>query len=74
MFILFKAVAFSELRALMHYCVISDARVLSFAKNISGGHRAPDLELSDGEIILDIYGTTTTKPVLQHIGTSTWPG
>ncbi|KAG2575697.1 uncharacterized protein LOC120642116 isoform X1 [Panicum virgatum] len=49
-------------------------QVLSLAKSISGGHRAPDLELSDGEIILDIYGTTTTKPVLQHIGTSTWPG
>ncbi|KAK8456396.1 hypothetical protein SEVIR_3G016700v4 [Setaria viridis] len=49
-------------------------QVLSSAKSISGGHRAPDLQLSDGEVILDIYGTATTKPVLQHIGTSTWPG
>ncbi|KAF8769278.1 hypothetical protein HU200_006791 [Digitaria exilis] len=49
-------------------------QVLSSAKSISEGHRAPDLQLSEGEVILDIYGTATTKPVLQHIGTSTWPG
>lgn len=48
--------------------------VLSSAKLISGGHKAPALQLSDGEVILDIHGAATTKPVLQHIGTSTWPG
>jgi hypothetical protein len=48
--------------------------VLRFAKRISGGHKAPALQLSDGEVILDIYGAATTKPILQHIGTSTWPG
>ncbi|XP_062186222.1 uncharacterized protein LOC133889765 isoform X2 [Phragmites australis] len=49
-------------------------QVLSSAKRISDGHKAPALQLSDIEVILDIYGAATTKPVLQHIGTSTWPG
>lgn len=44
------------------------------AKRVLGGHRAPALQLSDDEVILDIHGAATTKPVLQHIGTSTWPG
>lgn len=48
--------------------------MLGSAKRISGGHKAPALQLSDEEVILDIYGVATTKPVLQHIGTSTWPG
>jgi hypothetical protein len=25
-------------------------------------------------VVLDIFGAATTQPVLQHIGTSTWPG
>ncbi|KAL6844357.1 hypothetical protein ACP4OV_026030 [Aristida adscensionis] len=49
-------------------------QVLSSVKRISNGHKAPNIQLSDGEVILDIYGAATTKPVLQHIGTSTWPG
>ncbi|KAM0839035.1 hypothetical protein ACQ4PT_060569 [Festuca glaucescens] len=49
-------------------------KVLSSARRISGGHKAPDLDLSDGEVVLDIFGAATTQPVLQHIGTSTWPG
>uniref|UniRef100_J3M2N6 Uncharacterized protein n=1 Tax=Oryza brachyantha TaxID=4533 RepID=J3M2N6_ORYBR len=49
-------------------------KVLRFAQRISGGHKAPALQLSDGEVILDIYGAATTKPILQHIGTSIWPG
>jgi hypothetical protein len=49
-------------------------QVLSSAIRISGGHKAPPLQISEGEVILDIYGAATTKPVLQHIGTSTWPG
>ncbi|KAJ8641665.1 hypothetical protein MRB53_018359 [Persea americana] len=32
------------------------------------------IRLSRGERILDIGGTVTTQPVLQHIGTSAWPG
>uniref|UniRef100_A0A0A9HA97 Uncharacterized protein n=1 Tax=Arundo donax TaxID=35708 RepID=A0A0A9HA97_ARUDO len=49
-------------------------QVLNSAKRISDGHKAPPIQLSEGEIILDIYGAATPKPVLQHIGTSTWPG
>ncbi|XP_062227141.1 uncharacterized protein LOC133925253 [Phragmites australis] len=49
-------------------------QVLSSAKRISDGHKAPAIQLSDGEVILDIHGAATPKPVLQHIGTSTWPG
>lgn len=29
---------------------------------------------SQGEKILEIDGTVTTQPVLEHIGMSTWPG
>lgn len=29
---------------------------------------------SKGEKILEIDGTVTTQPVLEHIGMSTWPG
>ncbi|KAK1686682.1 hypothetical protein QYE76_047530 [Lolium multiflorum] len=49
-------------------------KVLSSARLVSGGHKAPDLDLLDGEVVLDIFGAATTQPVLQHIGTSTWPG
>lgn len=27
-----------------------------------------------GEKILEVDGTVTTQPVLEHVGTSTWPG
>ncbi|CAM0901723.1 unnamed protein product [Alopecurus aequalis] len=49
-------------------------KVLRSAKRVSGGHKAPALDLADGEVVLDIFGAATTQPVLQHIGTSTWPG
>lgn len=29
---------------------------------------------SKGEKILEVDGTVTTQPVLEHIGISTWPG
>ncbi|KAM3298892.1 hypothetical protein ACQJBY_040403 [Aegilops geniculata] len=48
--------------------------VLRSTKCISGGHKEPALDLCDGEVVLDIFGAATTQPVLQHIGTSTWPG
>ncbi|KAK9277885.1 hypothetical protein L1049_027442 [Liquidambar formosana] len=32
------------------------------------------LRLSRGEKILEVDGTVTTQPVLQHVGISTWPG
>ncbi|KAI5015176.1 hypothetical protein ZWY2020_056566 [Hordeum vulgare] len=45
--------------------------VLRSTKCISGGHKAPALDLCDGEVVLDIFGAATTQPVLQHIGTLT---
>ncbi|KAL5213643.1 hypothetical protein ABZP36_002795 [Zizania latifolia] len=45
-----------------------------YLKSLDNGHKAPALQLCEGEVILDIYGATKTKPILQHIGTSTWPG
>ncbi|KAK3141144.1 hypothetical protein QOZ80_4BG0330090 [Eleusine coracana subsp. coracana] len=64
-----------RLHFLIYYKYLKNLdQVLSSAIRISGGHKAPALQLSEGEVILDIYGATTTKPVLQHIGTSTWPG
>lgn len=35
---------------------------------------ASNLHLSDGEVILEVDGVMPTQPVLQHIGTSAWPG
>ncbi|KAH9549660.1 hypothetical protein CY35_10G031100 [Sphagnum magellanicum] len=32
------------------------------------------LQLGRNETVIDIDGTATTQPVLQHIGVSTWPG
>lgn len=29
---------------------------------------------SRGEKILEVDGTVTTQPVLEHVGVSTWPG
>lgn len=49
-------------------------RVLKSAKCMSGPPHASSLHLADGEIILDVDGVMPTKPVLQHIGMSTWPG
>jgi len=32
------------------------------------------LQLGKHETLIDIDGTATTQPVLQHVGVSTWPG
>lgn len=32
------------------------------------------VRLSKGEKILEVDGTVTTQPVLEHVGISTWPG
>lgn len=32
------------------------------------------LQLGKNETLIDIDGTATTQPVLQHVGVSTWPG
>ncbi|PON87750.1 hypothetical protein TorRG33x02_164450 [Trema orientale] len=33
-----------------------------------------NLQLAEGEIVLDVDGSVPTQPVLQHIGISAWPG
>lgn len=33
-----------------------------------------NLQLTEGEMVLDVDGTVPTQPVLQHIGISLWPG
>ncbi|KAJ8467899.1 hypothetical protein OPV22_030451 [Ensete ventricosum] len=43
-------------------------------KNIMGSMNVSNLHLSDGEVILEVDGVMPTQPVLQHIGTSAWPG
>ncbi|KAL4179096.1 hypothetical protein AMTRI_Chr13g118370 [Amborella trichopoda] len=48
--------------------VIRTMRAQSESSQLSG-LRAPR-----GERILDVDGTVTTQPVLQHVGISTWPG
>ncbi|GAB4839668.1 hypothetical protein Ancab_029194 [Ancistrocladus abbreviatus] len=47
-------------------------RVLKSAKNLMGA--SSNLQLVEGEIVLDVDGTIPTQPVLQHIGISAWPG
>ncbi|XP_042500288.1 uncharacterized protein LOC122078384 isoform X2 [Macadamia integrifolia] len=47
-------------------------KVIKTAKNAPGMPLASNLQLAEGEIILDVDGTT--QPVMQHIGTSAWPG
>ncbi|KAJ4973806.1 hypothetical protein NE237_006980 [Protea cynaroides] len=49
-------------------------KVIKTAKNAPGMPLASNLQLADGEIILDVDGIVPTQPVLQHIGISAWPG
>ncbi|XP_043701883.1 uncharacterized protein LOC122652256 [Telopea speciosissima] len=49
-------------------------KVIKTAKSAPGMPLASNLKLAEGEIILDVDGTVPTQPVLQHIGTSAWPG
>lgn len=37
--------------------------------SVLSGLRSPK-----GERVLEVDGTVTTQPVLQHVGISTWPG
>ncbi|XP_050234444.1 uncharacterized protein LOC126682737 [Mercurialis annua] len=48
-------------------------KILKAAK-IAPGSFFPNLQLAEGEIILDVDGTVPTQPVLQHIGLAAWPG
>ncbi|KAK9691482.1 hypothetical protein RND81_09G199400 [Saponaria officinalis] len=47
-------------------------RVIKSAKNVLA--TSTNLEIVDGEIILDVDGAVPTQPVFQHIGISAWPG
>lgn len=47
--------------------------MIKAVKSVSGPTFA-NLQLAEGEIILDIDGTAPLQPVLQHIGISAWPG
>ncbi|KNA18341.1 hypothetical protein SOVF_071880 isoform A [Spinacia oleracea] len=47
-------------------------RVIKSAKSVLSA--SSNLEIVDGEIIVDVDGTVPTQPVLQHIGISAWPG
>ncbi|XP_044487920.1 uncharacterized protein LOC123212791 isoform X2 [Mangifera indica] len=54
-------------------------KVIKSAKSALGSsianlHLAANLQLDEGEIILDVDGSVPTQPVLQHIGISAWPG
>lgn len=49
-------------------------RMFNSAKCISEPPLVSNLQLTDGEIILDVDGVMPTQPVLQHIGISAWPG
>ncbi|KAK9275769.1 hypothetical protein L1049_023038 [Liquidambar formosana] len=49
-------------------------KVIKAAKNALGTPSISNLQLAEGEIILEVDGTVPTQPVLQHIGISAWPG
>lgn len=53
---------------------LSTYRVLKAAKNALPLPLTSNLQLSDGEIVLDVDGNIPIQPVLQHIGISAWPG
>ncbi|KAF2302342.1 hypothetical protein GH714_034157 [Hevea brasiliensis] len=46
-------------------------KIIRAAKNTPGN---VNLQLAEGEIILDVDGTVPTQPILQHVGISAWPG
>ncbi|KAL7162932.1 hypothetical protein ACSBR2_039109 [Camellia fascicularis] len=49
-------------------------KVIKAVKSTWGPQSASNLQLAEGEFILDVDGTVPTQPVLQHIGISAWPG
>ncbi|CAA7391043.1 unnamed protein product [Spirodela intermedia] len=49
-------------------------KVFKAAKNAVLLPLTSNLQLSDGEIVLDIDGNIPIQPVLQHIGITAWPG
>ncbi|KAI7994542.1 hypothetical protein LOK49_LG11G00030 [Camellia lanceoleosa] len=49
-------------------------KVIKAVKSTLGPQSASNLQLAEGEFILDVDGTVPTQPVLQHIAISAWPG
>lgn len=49
-------------------------KAIKTMKNQSVSSHLSSLRLDKGEMIIDIEGTVTTQPVLQHLGISAWPG
>ena len=49
-------------------------RALKTMKSQSSAAHLSKLHMIKGEIVIELEGTVTTQPVLQHIGVSTWPG
>ncbi|XP_024538912.1 uncharacterized protein LOC9657817 isoform X1 [Selaginella moellendorffii] len=49
-------------------------KTIKSMKNLATPSLVSNLRLSKGEMIIDVDGTVTTQPVLQHINMSTWPG
>ncbi|XP_058087411.1 uncharacterized protein LOC131234498 isoform X2 [Magnolia sinica] len=49
-------------------------RAIKKMKTQSESSLLSSLRLPRGERILDVDGTVTTQPVLEHVGMSTWPG
>lgn len=49
-------------------------KAIKTLKNQSVSSHLSSLRLDKGEMIIDIDGTVTTQPVLQHLGISAWPG
>ncbi|XP_048235232.1 uncharacterized protein LOC8260741 isoform X2 [Ricinus communis] len=62
----------------LHF-LIYDKYLHTLHKIIKAAKNAPaplisNLQLAEGELILDVDGTVPTQPILQHIGISAWPG
>ena len=49
-------------------------RALKAMKSQSSAAHLSKLHMVKGEIVIELEGTVTTQPVLQHVGVSTWPG
>jgi MoaA/NifB/PqqE/SkfB family radical SAM enzyme len=49
-------------------------RALKVMKSQSSASHLSKFEMVKGEIVIELEGTVTTQPVLQHVGVSTWPG
>eukprot|EP01018_Ginkgo_biloba_P026955 Gb_01320 [translate_table: standard] len=49
-------------------------KAIKTMKSHSASSLLSTLRLTRGEMIIDIDGTVTSQPVLQHVGISAWPG